>query len=209
VPVLLANVGPKLKGAFTINIYANISTTLDGNEVLLTTMTKKFTLNSDHTRTLNARLKMVPASLPHGTYNVLVQVIDPTGASNLGRSTQTVGVLTPFVNLDATAGKVTPSTISLGKSASIDVTVTNNGNEPVSGTLNLSLAASLDGVNPVPGITLAVLSTKANFNVGQTRRYRLHFNTAALAAGIYSPYLSVSLAGNSAIDVGLLQFTVV
>ena len=206
-PVVLTNGGNTLKGAYTVNLYADTANTLDGNQVLISTVSKNLSVSAGQAKTIDMNLKSLPATLANGTYHLLAQVVDPTGAANFVASSQTVTVAAPFVTLAAAAGSVAPLSISLGKSGTIAIAVTDIGNMDVSGLIDLTLHPSSDGVSPLPGITLATVMKKANLRSGQSKTFKLRFKPGTLTAGNYFPFFSISLGGNSTTAVGP-QFTV-
>jgi hypothetical protein len=88
----------------------------------------------------------------------------------------------------------------------ITVNITNNGNIPASG-IDIMLSASADGATA--GIPLKNIQSSVKIQPGKSKTFKLHFMaTSFLAAGNYFPYLSVTLGGITATDVGGTQFTV-
>ncbi len=209
IPAVLTNSGSALKGIYTVKLFVNSANTLDGNQTPLTQMSlKNLTLKAGKNKSLNFKLSSLPATLPAGTYYLLAEVIDPNGAANVVASTKTVSVAAPFISLSAVAGAVNPSSIRVGKSGSIAVTLTNNGNETALGTADLTLEASADGISPLPGDTLDTLMKNLKVPPSKSVRLNLHFKTALLSSGSYFPFLSVALGGNTSTAVGP-SFTVV
>jgi hypothetical protein len=208
VPVVVTNGGSSLTGKFTINLYADLNTAFDGNQVLLAVLHPRLTLKGGKTHAFTFNLRSLPRTLAKGTYHLLVQVIDPTGASSLAATTQTIQLAAPTVILNVSPRAVLPSTIAVNKSGSIIVTITNTGNSVARGVLNLILSPSADGISPVPGITLAHLTQRVQIGIHRTAALRLHFKvTSATPAGTYFPYVSATLGGVSDAVVGNKQFT--
>jgi hypothetical protein len=92
VSVRLTNHGPKLKGSYLVQLYADTSTNFDGNQVLLTMKTKKYSIGHAGHRRVHLTVKTLPSTLPQGTYYVLAEVTDPTGATQVTPSTRTIDV---------------------------------------------------------------------------------------------------------------------
>jgi len=115
-----------------------------------------------------------------------------------------------MIALTLAPGDFLSATTPVGKSSSIDVTITNTGNVTASGPLDLTLSPSSDGVSPVASLTLAQIDPKhVHIAPGKSMKLKLQFKvTAATTAGTYFPYLSVSLAGVTQTAVGSAQFTI-
>jgi hypothetical protein len=120
-------------GNITINIFADTGTSLDGNQVLVTSLTKKVSLKADKEKTFSFSIKSLPPALADGTYHLLAQVVDPSGATNVAATTQTIQVAEAFIQPVVTVGAVAPAGIAPGKSGSIIVTLTNTGNVAAGG----------------------------------------------------------------------------
>jgi hypothetical protein len=208
VPVIVTDQGSAYKGSVTTNIYADTGTSLDGNQVLITSLTKTVSLKAGKSQTFNFTIKSLPSTLPDGTYYLLAEVVDSTGATNVTATTQTVAVAAPFVQPSVSVGAVTPANIAINKSGSVQIVVTNYGNVAGSG-INVTLGLSTDGVTPVTGVTLASTTGSAKIQPDKSKTFKLHFKvTSALAAGSYFPYVSVTLGGVSTTEVGTVSFTI-
>ncbi|HZK80913.1 MAG TPA: hypothetical protein VFC46_07595, partial [Humisphaera sp.] len=199
-PVIIANNGSELSGVYTINIFANTENSLDGNEVLVTTIDKSLTLKTGKQTTVTPRLSSLPSDLSAGNYYIIAEVIEPTGQISVVASSQAVAVQAPFLGLTISAAPVRPATLASGKSGAITVTVANNGNIAASGPLSLTLSQSSDGTTP--RVTLNTLVRKTRIARHRHRSFVLHFKTASLAAGLYTCYLSASIGKNVATAVG-------
>ena len=211
-PVGITNNGSSQTGIFNINLYANIGTTLDGNQVQMApTIEKRLTLLIDKHAAFTFKLKSLPATLPAGTYHLLAEVIDANGLVNVVATTQTITSATPFVSLAATATPVLPASIAVKKSGSISVSITNNGNVSATGPLVITLAPSIDGVSPVAGVTLQTLTVpKATIKAGKTTKYTLHIkNTGLLTTGTFVPYITATLDGQTITIIGTVDFTII
>ncbi len=211
VPVELTNTGARLSGNFKVVLYADqASSGLDGNQVQLSSEVRHTTVKTGHALPFLLSTKTLPASLAAGTYHLDAEITDPDGNVNLVTTSQTVAVAAPFVALPVTIGSVSPTSLSTGKTGTISVTIPNYGNVPTTGTLTITLSASLDGVSPVGGLTLATLTEKnVVIKTGKNKAFKLHFKVpSTLATGSYFPYVSVMLNGISATSLGISRFTV-
>jgi hypothetical protein len=208
VPVTITNQGASVKGNITVNIYADTATNLDGNQVLLGTLTKKnATLKAGKTLAFKFSVKSLPATLAAGTYHLLAEVVDPSGLTNQVATTQTIQVAAPFVQPVVSVAAVVPSTLTQKKSATVTVTITNTGNIAGSG-VTISLSPSSDGVTPISGTVLATLRTSAKIQPGKSAKYKLRFKGSALALGNYFPYVTVTLGTASATEIGTSAFSI-
>lgn len=208
-PVTITNHGSALNGSFTINLYADMTGGLDGNQSLLATVKQEVSLKTGKAKSFNFTLRSFPSSLPAGTYYLLAEAVDPTGAAYTTAATQSVQVAAPLISLAASVGSVTPANISAGKSGSILVTVMNDGNEDLTGMLDLTLSPSADGTTPL-ATALAAHRATTTIKAGQTRTFTLHLKIphGVLGAGSYFPYLSVSLEGVLKTVIGATAFTI-
>jgi hypothetical protein len=203
VSVVLTNGGAKLTGTYIINLFVNGATILDGNQIFVAKTSKHFTLSAGKGHAFNFNLKALPAAIVNGSYHILAEVTDPNGASNVVASSQTMDVAAPFVSLAAAPSAVKPSSISVGKSGAIAVTVTNNGNEDATGAINIGLGLSSDGVSPLAGITLDSVTKNTKIKAGQKKTFALRFkNGGSSTAGAYFPYFTISLDGASTTAIG-------
>jgi hypothetical protein len=79
-------------------------------------------LKAGKSQTFNFTIKSLPSTLPDGTYYLLAEVVDSTGATNVTATTQTVAVAAPFVQPSVSVGAVTPANIAINKSAAVQIT---------------------------------------------------------------------------------------
>jgi hypothetical protein len=208
VPVIITNQGSAIRGGVTIKLYADAGASVDGNQVLITSLKKQVSLRTGQRQTSIFNIKSLPLTLTAGAYHLLAEVIDPFGATSVLATSQTVRVVAAFIEPAVSAGSVIPASIALGKSGSILITVANHGNETASG-VDITLSPSTDGVTPVTGVMLGTVRNNTRIKPFQSKRFRLQFRvTDALMAGIYFPYLSVSLGGAPTTEVGTSGFTI-
>ncbi len=203
IPIVLNNHGGTLKGSFAINLFAGSANTLDGNQIAVASISSKnLTLKAAGSKAFNFNLKSFPATVPAGTYYLLAEVVDPTGATNIVASTKTFSVAAPFVALSAAAGGVRPSSVRIGGSGSVVVTVTNIGNEEAVGSAGITLSPSRDGVSPLSGISLSAVTKNLKIAPSKSVRINLHFKIPSLSAGNYLSFLSIAFGGNTTTAIG-------
>ena len=173
VPVGLTDNGHDEVGNITVALFADTGTTLDGNQIPITSQQKTLAIQSGHHAVFIFKLTSLPANLPDGTYHIIAEVTDPSALTNEVATTQTITVAAPFVALAATVGPVLPASIAVGKPGSITVNVTNNGNINATGPLSITVAPSVSGT-PIPGAVLATLSKSTTIKPGKTSKFAIH-----------------------------------
>jgi uncharacterized delta-60 repeat protein len=208
VPVVITNTSGALHWNMTVDIYADTTTRLDGNQVLVSSTTRRESLRAGGKTAFDFAIKSLPATLASGTYHLLIEVVDPFGATSLAVANQTVAVTAAYVRPVVSVGTVLPASIAIDKSGYVWVTVTNEGNVAARG-VDFTLSLSTDGVTPLAGIILDSAKSNAVILPGTSKRFRLHFKVArAVPGGTYYPYLSTSLGGVSSASVGTATFTI-
>jgi hypothetical protein len=149
--VTVTNAGnqPTPKGAvMTLQLWLSADGTVDTNDVLLGTQTKKFSAKPGKGKKYNFKfLYNAPAGGPN--YQMLAvadanQQISETNEFN-NTAASPVNVSPPFVEIATSVGAAKP-TARPGKKFSIPVTLTNNGNVPAKGTIAYNIVASTDDV---------------------------------------------------------------
>jgi hypothetical protein len=207
VAVIVTNTGSALKGKVTLNLYADATTSLDGNQVLVATLMKNVSLKAGKAQSFVFNVKSLPAGLPDGTYHFLAEVVDPLRYTNVVATNQTVSAATAFVQPAITVGAVTPGSIAIGKTGSVLVTVTNNGNVAANG-IHLALKPSSDGIS-VNGVVFKIVASSAKLMPGKSKTFKLAFKvTSADVAGTYFPYISVLLGDVTATMAGTTSFSI-
>lgn len=208
VPVTITNSGTNLEEKVTVDLYAEIGTTLDGSQVLLSSKTRHISLKANQRTSFAFAINSLPASLQGGTYNLIAEVIDPSGNSNTIATSQTVQVSARLTEPVVSIAAVSPAALAPGRVGSISVTVTNNGN--VASTAGqILLGPSADGLTPLPGVTLDSVSAGLAIPAGKSRTYHLRFKVpSSVAAGTYLPTATVSLDGLWTTTIGDTSFTI-
>ena len=176
--------------------------------MLLASLTKAVSLKAGKSQVVNFNVKSLPPTLPNGTYHVLAEVVEHSGATSATTAVQTVQVAAAFVQPVVSIRDVVPGNIASGKSASIQVTVANSGNVAAHG-VDITLNPSSDGVTPLAGVILEAIASAATIQPSHRKTFRLHFKvTSTLAAASYFPYVTVSLGNVSTTAVGTSSFAV-
>ncbi|MDB5300479.1 MAG: peptidyl-prolyl cis-trans isomerase (rotamase) - cyclophilin family, partial [Phycisphaerales bacterium] len=133
------------KGTAVIRLFASPNGVIDDAAVPITTLSRGVNLKPGKTLALKLTTKNLPASLPAGTYTLLVQTTDPSVNVTDATSGPTIHVAAPFVSLSASGSSVKPSAIKLKKSGTLTVTLTNAGNVATSGAAAIDIGVSSDG----------------------------------------------------------------
>ena len=193
---LTATVAP-VAGKFTVRLYADQALTLGGEQVLLGTFTESASLKPGKAHLLTLRLKALPAPLPVGTYHVLAEVVDPTSATALVATTQTVTVAAAVVTLAAAVTAATPTSVAAGKTLTITVGLANTGNVDATGTATVAVGLSADGtMAPAPLVTLRrPLTLRAG---GRPITFKLKLKVpAGMATGSFYPFVTFAVGAQA------------
>jgi dUTPase len=193
-PLTLKATTASFKGKFVVYLYADASTTLDGQQVLLGTYTLSAALKAKKSRAMTLRLTTLPAYLPAGTYHLLAEVVDPTGATSLVASSLTLVVVAPVVTLTASLGAVSPAIVKEKKAGSILLTIENTGNISAVGALSVLLSASTDGTAAGIAYSLGSLTQRINLAPKRKLSLRLRFKGPDVDTLFY-PFVTLKFAG--------------
>jgi hypothetical protein len=204
VPASFKNTGSSLGGPYTIVLYADTSTGgLSGQQVALETVHRRVGLGANRTLSDTLTAKKLPATLPAGTYYLLVEITDPDGNSNLVNTSQTIAVTAPFVALAPGTVVVKPATVAANHFGTVTMVIANNGNIAATGYMNVTLELSTDGVTASSGFAPQTTKVRINIPAHKTGKASIRFKVpAALAAGNYYPLVTVSADGSTASAVG-------
>jgi hypothetical protein len=208
--VNVTNTGSIFKGSYTVDLFADTSPTLDGNQIPLGSVVKKnVTIKPNKSQVANFNVKALPSDLPAGTFYFLAEVVDPNGGTNVVASTQTVQVTPPIITPTITDAEVLPADIELFKSGNAFVTIENDGNVTATG-LTIQVEPSADGSAPIAAVPFASYhSSTVKILPGKSKTIRMHFiATGALGAGSFVSYVFATLGGVTTQTPGT-AFTVV
>ena len=165
---------------------------------------KKVKLKGNLHATLAVNLNSLPATVPTGNYYLIAKISDASGSIAIAASSATIGVEAPRHDLAGSFVKV-PATAKAGRHFSATVLVTNEGNVPLKGALQIDAEASVSGT---PDANLAPAG-KHPINLQPGRSVRIAINGLSVAAaGNY--FLIAQLDPNNAFgDVNVANNTFV
>ncbi len=202
-PVVLSNTGSLLHGKVTVNLFANTSPTLDGNQVLLKSVVrKKLVLRAGRRALIGISVPSLAADFAPGTYYLIAQVVDPLERTQLVATAQTITVAAPNVAGSVALVVTEHYTQALGQNqiVNLTVTVTNSGNVLLKGQ-TLSITSTYSA-----GLATVVVATHKfgrALAVNGIRTFKLRYRTTkATAPGLYFMLAGVSVAGNPVLVQG-------
>jgi hypothetical protein len=213
VTVKVSNSGATISGPITVNLYASTTTTTTGATLIDTLPVKSLKLKTGKATAFSLKISELPSTLA-GTYYLVAQITSSGGTSAAAASAGTVTVAPPFVMLAAPA-IVPPKSVKPGKKTSAVVTITNSGNIPATGLLEVVLTARPPGTSGSADIPIQTVSEKIKIAPNKSGKVGVTFlvpNT--LPVGTYS--LVAQIDPNNAFNessvpdpiVSLLTFTV-
>ncbi|HSZ54117.1 MAG TPA: fibronectin type III domain-containing protein [Tepidisphaeraceae bacterium] len=166
----LSNFTGSVKGVF----YLSIDGTVDAGSIALPlSLTKSLNLKPHQKLALHLKLAAIPASVPAGTYHLLFQITDPTGAKNTV-DVATITVAPPQIDLTGVFSKV-PLTETIGKKQTLTISVTNQGTTTATGMLPIVIDASPDGALVSGAVQLLTTSKPINLRPGKSTKITLSF----------------------------------
>ncbi len=182
-------------GPATIELFTSSDLGLDSGDSKITTMKLNLNIGSDRLQRVKVPLKLVP-NVASGDYYVLAEVTDPDGNQSQAASLGFVKIDQAIVSLSATIGAVSPSTIKISSTATMAVSITNNGNAASNGPMTIVLGLSSTGFSM--SSTLVTLTQKVNVKIGGTVVLHLRFKVPTTAtAGTYLPAATITDAAHN------------
>ena len=183
-------------GSTTIQIFTSSDLNLDSSDAQITSIKVNLNIGSDKFHDVKIPLKAIP-NVATGDYYVLGQITDPDGNVTQAATLGTVHINAASVLLSATIGSVSPSTIKIGSTGTMTLTIINNGNTDSSGALTINIGVSSDGFTQAA--TLVKLTQKTIVKAGPITVLHLKFKVPTTqAAGTFDPTVTVTdAAGNS------------
>jgi CARDB len=174
ITVDLTNTGATtIKGPYTLELFASPDGSLSDATPIITLNNNLAPLPAGKTRIVRVPLGAFP-SVPTNNYTILAQV---TGAltsntDNLAASSTQVSVAAPFIDLSDAFTYTGPAAVKPGQSIVDIITVTNNGNVPAKGPLEIDLSQSTnsDGSDAIQFTTQTV-----SLNVAPGKTQSFHF----------------------------------
>ncbi len=167
----------------TLDLLLSTGTVASANDPSLATFTrKKFRLKAHKSMTVSLTIKSLPATA-NGSYHILAQIKDATGAVSVTPSAATLSVLPGFHDLSGSFTKV-PPLARTGRHANVSFTISNAGNLAVTGPLEVQAYLSKNGLIDSNAIVLEDVMPHVSIKPGKTVRMRLG-KTITASAGSY------------------------
>jgi hypothetical protein len=172
--------GPKsVSGTVKIALYLDTGTGVDAGAILLQSTSKRLKLKANGRLSTKLKILQLPASVPNGTYHVVVQVTDPAGVTSDAASAGTITVAPPQIDLAGAFSK-TPVPGKGGKTV-LTLNVSNMGNSAAAAALTFNVDRSPDG--QLSDATVITTSTK-KINLKPQKSTKI-VDAVVLPAGAY------------------------
>jgi hypothetical protein len=195
-----------LKGVFNVNLYAEPTGGADGSQILITTFKKSRAIGAHQVSLIQIPLHIIPATLPAGSYKLLIEIFDPKGSAAITTLSNSLQLATPVVHPVLSVSGVSPVSIIAGKSGYILVTISNQGNIVARG-IDLSISGSVEGGTPV--ILGSTSFRHASIKPSATLRLKIRFKIPrSTTHAAYLPVVDLTLDGVAASATGTTAFMV-
>lgn len=172
--------GSTYTGSTTVQLYLSTGTSIDGSAIAVPPqVTRTLNIPASRKGLVAVNLTGVPATVAAGTYNVLAQVVDSSGNATVAVASSTLSVVEPQIDLAVSIPRFNASAKS-GRHFVETIKVTNNGNIPAKGPLDIEVETSPDG--GTTGATVLTTITR-NINLGAKRSVIEPLLLTAPAAG--------------------------
>jgi len=183
VPVTVLNTGTVASiDTSAITLYLSTTQGLTG-ATEVAAITDGLHLKPKKGKAVKIKLASLPTSLAAGSYFLVAQVTDVNANSEIAVSSTAVAVAPGFIDLTGSLQPY-PTTLKPAKKTSATVTVTNNGNIPASGTLQVEFFARPVGTTGSSDVPIATPATRIKLASGASKRLRFSYvPPAALIAG--------------------------
>jgi virginiamycin B lyase len=187
VTVKIADSGGPFAGRATVALYASTTTSVDGATLIGSPKSEPMRLKTGRAAAVPMIVTQLPASFPPGSYYIVAQVTAPDGTTSAAASAGTVTVAAPFISLAGSVASLS-SSVKLGRNGFAVIAVTNDGNIPAAGRLQVALWARPAGATDSSGdVVLTTPVAAVRIPPGRSGRVRLRFPVpATLPAGSYS-----------------------
>lgn len=176
----------------TVSIELETSTTAQGiGATAISTVPQRIGLRRQQSRSYRIQF-VYPQNLTAGDYYLLAVVnngssaalMDLNPAIEQSSSKTAIDIAPPFISLAGSALSAA-STFTVGKTATVDFTITNNGNVAAKGTTTTALLLSTDQV-AADGVTIANIKLAVNLSSGRSRAYRVSYKLpSTVTTGMY------------------------
>lgn len=185
-------------GPVHVNLYASETPSLDATATLISGATRNLKFRPGATAPFILRAN-APASLPDGNYYLIADIQGPAGTSAAAVTPQTVSISAPYVDL---AGQITqqPAAVfvsSAGPGVGVArVRVTNLGNAPARGPMQITVYASTGNTIDASGTVIGIASFKSvNIKAGGSRVFAAQLAVPpGTAVGTYALLASINSA---------------
>lgn len=189
-----------LDGAVSVGYFLSTGTSVNSSSIPLPGgITGHVNVKPSKHVVYHFHLKTVPAGTPNGTYHIVAQVTNPTGAISDIASASEITVAPAQIDLGGAFVKAS-SPVESGKNAAITFFVTNNGNVPATGSLPIQIDLATDASGD-QGVDLVPISTHINVKAGKTTRLTVH-EAVSVADGSYYIFVKLDPA-NTFSDVNI------
>jgi hypothetical protein len=188
-------------GTETVNLALSTDASYSPDDMVIDSIVVRGKIGLGKTKTQRVKIPGVPAGVAPGNYFLVVQSSDPEGGLADASSSGTIDILAPQIDLSGGFKKV-PASAHAGKHLTESITVINNGNVALTGTVPIVVDASLLNVLDDTADQLLSFSKKVNIKPGKSTTIQLSRLIAPSAANSY--YLIIQLdPGNTLGDVNL------
>lgn len=171
-------------GSVSAKLYLSSNGTVDSNSVPLSSQTKKLTLKSGAKTSFNLKASSIPAATPNGTYQLIAQISDSAGTTDITGSSITVAPAQ--IDLSGSFAKQ-PVAGKTGKT-NLSLSISNNGNTTATGNLTVNIDNS--------STTDVITSATKKINIKANSKPQKISLPATLPAGTY--FLVIQLDPNDA-----------
>ena len=140
--------GNTVTGKATVELFAITDGSIDASAIQLASTPRAINLKAGRSAPVVLPVRITPAMLPAGSYQLISRVIDPSAATSDSSPGPSLTVAPAFVSLSETVTKSTipASAVAGAKShARVTVRITNNGNVTTTGQTTTALFVSLSG----------------------------------------------------------------
>jgi hypothetical protein len=202
----------RFSGPLVIDLYASTTGTATASDTLLTTVSlSNVTLHSGASKILKLKFNY-PSTAADGNYFITAAITATgtnTAAADVSSATK-VAISQAKVDLATTFATGTPISVTPGKGEDVLVNVQNVGNVTASGTVDLKLYASADGViDSGDQLLFSLPGRPINLRAGRATTFRVHFVAPlGLAAGTYK-LIASGVSSTSPADVDSANDTAV
>lgn len=187
IKVKLTNTTAAVERGFTVKVYAAPGAVLEPSaDTLMETLVRGTVVKKGKMTSLSIPITSLPASLPTGSYYLIVETVDAAGNIQWAAVGSPIAVAAPFVSLAETLKSTLPVALVSGTRAkgTISLSITNNGNVLSRGLTPIEV--TLSTIPGVAGTPIAGLTKRLDILAGKSARVTVSIrSTPALASGSY------------------------